>query len=98
MNKEELLQELKNLKAGKWTDKSADAIATVIDEYFDDHIFVRRSRKARRAKFTKELKQKIDSYERELSKSGDSTKCDDVDWVTLASDMFDMLQKCLLNF
>jgi hypothetical protein len=56
------------------------------------------SRKANRAKFIKELKQKIDSYERELSKSGDSTKCDDVDWVTLASDMFDMLQKCLINF
>lgn len=56
------------------------------------------SRKANRAKFIKELKQKIDSYERELAKSGDSTKCDDVDWVTLSSDMFDMLQKCLLNF
>ena len=56
------------------------------------------SRKANRAKFIKELKQKIDSYERELSKSGDSTKCDDVDWVTLASDMFDMLQKCLMNY
>ena len=34
------------------------------------------SRKANHAKFIKELKQKIDSYERELSKSGDSTKCD----------------------
>ncbi len=56
------------------------------------------SRKANRAKFIKELKQKINSYERELSKSGDSTKCDDVDWVTLASDMFDTLQECLLNF
>ena len=98
MNKEELLQELQNLKASKWTDKSADAIATVIDEYFDYHTIVGRSRKANRAKFIKELKQKIDSYERELSKSGDSTKCDDVDWVTLASDMFDMLQKCLMNY
>lgn len=56
------------------------------------------SRKARRAKFIKELKQKLNFYERELAKSSDSTKCDDVDWVTLASDMFDMLQKCLLNF
>ena len=56
------------------------------------------SRKANHAKFIKELKQKIDYYERELSKSGDSTKCDDIDWVTLASDMFDMLQKCLKNY
>lgn len=67
-------------------------VETKIDTLISD------SRKANRAKFIKELKQKIDSYERELSKSGDSTKCDDVDWVTLASDMFDMLQKCLMNF
>lgn len=56
------------------------------------------SRKANCAKFIKELKQKIDSYERELSKSGDTTKCDDVDWVVLCGDMFDMLQKCLINY
>lgn len=72
------------------------ALDTLEVKEIDTHISD--SRKANHAKFIKELKQKIDSYERELSKSGDSTKCDDVDWVTLASDMFDTLQKCLLNF
>ena len=73
---------------------------TIIDsfEVKEIDIPINDSRKANHVKFIKELKQKIDYYERELSKSGDSTKCDDVDWVTLASDMFDMLQKCLKNY
>ena len=73
---------------------------TIIDsfEVKEIDIPVSDSRKANHVKFIKELKQKIDYYERELSKSGDSTKCDDVDWVILASDMFDMLQKCLKNY
>lgn len=36
MNIEELIQELKNLKGGQWTEKSADAIAAVLDEYIDN--------------------------------------------------------------
>lgn len=36
MNKEELIQELKNLKGGQWTEKFADAIAAVLDEYIDN--------------------------------------------------------------
>ena len=36
MNKEELIQELKNLKGGQWTEKSADAIAAVLDKYIDN--------------------------------------------------------------
>ncbi len=73
---------------------------TIIDsfEVKEIDIPINDSRKANHAKFIKELKQKIDYYERELSKSGDSAKCDDVDWVILASDMFDMLQKCLKNY
>lgn len=75
----------------------ANDLLTFMDSLPNESV-ISDSRKANRAKFIKELKQKIDSYERELAKSSDSTKCDDVDWVTLASDMFDMLQKCLLNF
>ena len=55
------------------------------------------SRKDNRAKFIEELKRKLDFYEREIAKSSDSQKCDDVDWVVLCGDMFDMLQKCQSN-
>jgi hypothetical protein len=56
------------------------------------------SKKHHRAIFIKELRHKVSEYEEVIKKSSDATKCDDVDWVTLASDMFDMLQKCLLKF
>ena len=38
MTREEILTELKALKAGQWTDKSADAIAAVLDHYLDNEI------------------------------------------------------------
>ena len=38
MTREEILTELKALKAGQWTDKSADAIAAVLDHYLDYEI------------------------------------------------------------
>lgn len=56
------------------------------------------SKKHHRASFIKELKHKVSEYEEVINKSSDSAKCDDVDWVVLCGDMFDMLQKCLLNF
>ena len=39
MTKAEILEELRSLKAGKWTDKSADAIAEVLDVFFERDVF-----------------------------------------------------------
>ena len=50
-----------------------------------------------RQEMNSELKRKLDFYEREIAKSSDSQKCDDVDWAVLCGDMFDMLQKCQSN-
>ena len=41
---------------------------------------------------------RMEYYEKQIAKSSDSTQCDDVDWVELASDMFDTLQMIEQNF
>lgn len=44
------------------------------------------------------LSEKMEHYEQLITKSSDITQCDDVDWIALASDMFDTLQMIEQNF
>ena len=44
------------------------------------------------------LSEKMEFYEKQIVKSSDVAQCDDVDWITLASDMFDTLQMIEQNF
>lgn len=39
------------------------------------------------------IEQKLRYYEKELAKSADSVLCDDVDWIVLCSDMFDLIEE-----
>ena len=41
---------------------------------------------------------RMEYYEKQVSKSSDPAQCDDIDWVTLATDMFDTLQMIEQNF
>ena len=38
------------------------------------------------------LSEKMEYYEKQIAKSSDNTQCDDIDYIILASDMFDTLQ------
>ena len=44
------------------------------------------------------LNERMEFYERQITKSSDMTQCDTVDWVTFASDMFDTLEIISQNF
>ena len=44
------------------------------------------------------LSKKMEYYEKQIAESSDVTQCDDVDWVVLASDMFDTLEIVNQNF
>ena len=46
----------------------------------------------------KYLMEKMKYYEEQITKSSDTTKCDDIDYIILASDMFDTLQMIEQNF
>ena len=46
----------------------------------------------------KYLSEKMKYYEKQIAKSSDTTQCDDVDWITLVSDMYDTLQMIEQNF
>ena len=39
------------------------------------------------------IEQKLRCYEKELAKSADPVLCDDVDWIVLCSDMFDLIEE-----
>jgi len=39
------------------------------------------------------IEQKLRYYEKELAKSADPVLCDDVDWIVLCSDMFDLIEE-----
>lgn len=39
------------------------------------------------------IEQKLRYYETELAKSADPVLCDDVDWIVLCSDMFDLIEE-----
>jgi hypothetical protein len=40
----------------------------------------------------------MEYYENQIAKSSDTTQCDDIDYIILASDMFDTLQMIEQNF
>ena len=44
------------------------------------------------------LSEKMEYYEKQIAKSSDTTQCDDIDFIILASDMFDTLQMIEQNF
>ena len=46
----------------------------------------------------KYLMEKMKYYEKQIAKSSDTTQCDDIDCIILASDMFDTLQMIEQNF
>lgn len=57
-----------------------------------DEIKAEDSIQKRKSLIRRYIGKKMDYYERQLAMSGDDTQCDDVDWIELASDMFDTLQ------
>ena len=44
------------------------------------------------------LSEKMEYYEKQIVKFSDTTQCDDIDYIILASDMFDTLQMIEQNF
>lgn len=44
------------------------------------------------------LNEKMKYYENQIAKSSDTIQCDDIDYIILASDMFDTLQMIKQNF
>lgn len=44
------------------------------------------------------LTEKMEHYEQLIAKSSDITQCDDVDWIALASDMYNTLEIVSQNF
>jgi len=44
------------------------------------------------------LSEKMEYYENQIAKSSDTTQCDDIDYIILASDMFCTLQMIEQNF
>ncbi len=49
--------------------------------------------KMRRRMLKSLIEQKLRYYEKELAKSADPVLCDDVDWIVLCSDMFDLIEE-----
>ena len=56
------------------------------------------SKHKRKVLIRRYMSEKMEHYEQQIAKSSDITQCDDVDWITLASDMFDTLQMIEQNF